>query len=357
MNKKIRNIVSCCMAAVAMSCAAVSAMALENGVYEADTLTHYLNPDTGVTDDGGTGNVELGEGMCRSAVYEKALIEKTDDGVTVTMRMMLYSNLSDIELAVQNEPGGAYSDVVYSIVKESAASDSADLEFPVPSEESYIRVNMYVGPMGRDVTFYVNCDAETAVPSDGELMEAEASAEQSGVFVDINGHWAEKDILSVVEQGLFNGTSDITFSPDDPMTRGMFVTVLGRMSGETVSGDSGFSDVDPGQYYAPYIAWANTNNIVNGYDGNKFEPDAQITVEQAAAIIMRYADHRAIELKTKSISPGTAGVSEWAMDAVVTAGKAGIITKQNTNGYDYTSAATRADIASMLCNFTEYYGS
>ena len=38
------------------------------------------------------------------------------------------------------------------------------------------------------------------------------------------------------------------------------------------------------------------------------------------------------------------------------AGKAGIITKQNTNGYNYTSAATRADVASMLNNFYTYYG-
>lgn len=48
------------------------------------------------------------------------------------------------------------------------------------------------------------------------------------------------------------------------MTRGMFVTVLGRLSGENISGTTTFTDVDNSVYYAPYIAWANKNGIVNG---------------------------------------------------------------------------------------------
>jgi hypothetical protein len=334
----------------------VNAFALDNGTYTMDTATYYVNPDTGKTDDGGTANTELGEGMCRSAVYEKAVVEKTKDGVEITMRMLLYSNLSNIRLAVQESPKGSYKDVQYSVVKESASSDSADIKFTAPGADSLVRIEMYVAPMGRDVCFYMNCDTATAVLSADTIEQTtEKVATTNGKFTDITGHWAESEINNAVEKGLFSGTSDTTFSPEASMTRGMFVTVLGRMSGESISGTSTFTDVDNGKYYAPYIAWASKNGIVSGTSATTFNPEAPVTCEQAAIILAKYAQYKGISFEAKSISPSTTGVSEWAKESVITTGKAGIITKQNTNGYNYTSSATRADVASMLSNFAEYY--
>ena len=63
-------------------------------------------------------------------------------------------------------------------------------------------------------------------------------------FTDITNHWASDAIKAVVNKGLFSGTSEVTFSPDKEMTRGMFVTVLGRLSGENISGTATFTDVD-----------------------------------------------------------------------------------------------------------------
>lgn len=354
----IRKLLSCMLIfGIVTTALSVNAFALENGTYTMNTITHYLNPDTGKTDDGGTGNVELGEGMCRSSIYEKAVVEQTDSGAVITMRMLLYSNLSDIRLAVRENPKDEYTDIKYSIVKESSSADSADIKFTMPSAESYIRVKMYVAPMGRDVCFYVKLDTSTAAISDGSIKEETAASDNKSVFADITGHWAEKDIINVVGMGLFSGTSDTTFEPETSMTRGMFVTVLGRMSGEEISGTSSFSDVDSSKYYAPYIAWANKNGIVSGTSASTFNPDAAVSCEQAAIILSKYAAYKGIAFETRSISPSTTGVSEWAKAYVVEAGKAGIITKQNTNGYAYTSSATRADVASMLSNFMAYYGS
>lgn len=338
-----------------LSMMSISAFALDNGTYEVDTKTYYLNPDTGVTDDGGTGNAELGEGMCRSAVFEKAIVEKTDSGVKITMRMLLYSNLSNIRFAVQQSPKGEYQSIKYSVVKQTASSNSADIQFTAPSADSYVQVKMYVGPMGRDVCFYWNCDTTSAVASNGTLPEIQKEETAASKFIDIDGHWAERGIEFAVEKGLFNGTSEITFSPDMAMSRGMFVTVLGRLSGEDISGTCTFSDVNNSTYYAPYIAWASKNNIVNGMSSTVFSPDSDVTVEQAAAIIMRYVEYKGIETQYKSISPSMTGVSDWAKDVVTSAGKAGIITKNNTNGWAYTSSATRACVASMLANLVEFY--
>lgn len=338
-----------------MSC--INVFALENGTYNVDTVTHYLNPDTGKTDDGGTGNAELGEGMCRSAVGKTAVVEQKAGSVDITMTMLLYSNLSNIRFALKNS-NGQYDDIKYSIIKESSSNDSADLKFNAPSADTMVRVKMYVAPMGRDVCFYWNCDTNTAVKSGDEVNKTENISDESKIenkFSDINKHWAEKDIMSVVNKGLFSGITATTFEPETSMTRGMFVTVLGRLSGETISGTSNFADVDSGKYYSPYIAWASSKGIVSGTSTTSFNPDASVTCEQAALIITKYAEYKGINFDEKSISPSTTGVSSWAKDYVVKAGKAGVITKQNTNGYNYTSSATRADVASMLNNFMEYY--
>ena len=70
---------------------------------------------------------------------------------------------------------------------------------------------------------------------------------------------------------------------------------------------------------------------------------------------MRYVEYKGIQTQYKSISPSMTGVSDWAKDVVGAAGKAGIITKNNTNGWAYTSSATRACVASMLSNLVEFY--
>ena len=96
-----------------------SAFAITDGTYTVKTVTSYVNPDTGKTDDGGTGNSELGEGMCRSVIDENAEIEQKNGKVTVTMRMKLYSNLSNIRIATQESPKGKYNEVKYNVLKES----------------------------------------------------------------------------------------------------------------------------------------------------------------------------------------------------------------------------------------------
>ncbi len=114
---------------------------------------------------------------------------------------------------------------------------------------------------------------------------------QAPVFTDIANHWAKEDIAFVTQRGLFGGTAADKFSPNMPMTRGMFVTVLGRLANADVSGldSSKFADVKTGAYYAPYVEWANKNNIISGTSADKFSPNMPITREQMAAIIANYS--------------------------------------------------------------------
>ena len=124
----------------------------------------------------------------------------------------------------------------------------------------------------------------------GMLSVLPASAAETS-YTDVPADsWYGEAVNYAVENGLFTGTSDTTFDPNGTMTRGMFVTALGRMAGipaETPA-DSGFSDVASGAYYAPYVAWAAENNIVNGMGNGTFEPDTVLDREQMCTIFVRY---------------------------------------------------------------------
>lgn len=85
-------------------------------------------------------------------------------------------------------------------------------------------------------------------------------------FTDITNHWAKEAIEFTVARGLLTGTGNQQFSPDTGMTRGMFVTALGRLAGVDPASHTvnPFTDVDTTKYYAPYTAWVAEKGIVSG---------------------------------------------------------------------------------------------
>ena len=110
-------------------------------------------------------------------------------------------------------------------------------------------------------------------------------------FTDLGNHaWAADAINYLADAGIIKGTSEDKFSPANNITRAMLVTVLYRMEGEPATNRSiPFSDVDLGAYYGNAVIWAKQNGIVNGVTENEFAPDANITREQFATIMHRYA--------------------------------------------------------------------
>nr|WP_325237821.1 S-layer homology domain-containing protein [uncultured Oscillibacter sp.] len=110
-------------------------------------------------------------------------------------------------------------------------------------------------------------------------------------FTDIKNHWAEDNIIFVASRGLLSGTGNNQFSPNTGMTRGMFVTALGRLADiDPNSYKTGkFTDVKADAYYAPYVNWAAEKGIVNGTSATTFSPDTNITREQMAVIMANYA--------------------------------------------------------------------
>ena len=176
-------------------------------------------------------------------------------------------------------------------------------------------------------------------------------------FTDVReSDWFYKDVAFAYENGLFAGTSDTTFSPNASMTRAMLVTVLYRLEGEpTVYGRSGFSDVQYNEYYEDAVTWAADNGIVNGTSTTTFSPNANVTREQMAAILYRYAQHKKYNTAASSglngftdhasVSGYAAASLEWAVAEKLVNGSAGKLMP--------TGNATRAQVAAILHRFVE----
>lgn len=191
-----------------------------------------------------------------------------------------------------------------------------------------------------------------------EEPEAEKPEEDANkkpvVFTDTTNHWAKNAIAEVVERGLFNGMSDSTFVPEAAITRGMFVTVLGRIAQVTHQGDTNFADVPADAYYANYVAWAYENGIVNGMSETAFAPNAPITREQMAVMLANYAEFSQTTLTESQIATDFADehtISNWANEAVRMLQTSGVLNGRETGAFDPMATATRAEAATVFVRF------
>ncbi len=170
--------------------------------------------------------------------------------------------------------------------------------------------------------------------------------------------WYYGSVKFANQNELFNGTAADTFSPNMPMTRAMLVTVLWRLDGRPAAkAAASFTDVAGGTWYTEAVAWAAGSGIVNGVGAGRFDPDGNVTREQIAAIIYRYAGFKGRPVDQKadlSGFPDLGSVGSWARDAFAWANAAGLITGTRENGVDYLAPqqnATRAQVAAILMRY------
>lgn len=175
-------------------------------------------------------------------------------------------------------------------------------------------------------------------------------------FMDVSeGQWFYDDVYFTVNNGLFNGVSELYFEPNTPMTRAMLVTVLYRMEGQpAVNGRSAFTDVQDGQWYTDAVVWATRKGVVNGYGDGRFGPNDPITREQMAAILFRYAGNKGYSVLTRAdLTAYTdhTNISGYAMDALSWANANGLIRGRTETTLMPDGQATRAEVAAILHRF------
>jgi len=179
-----------------------------------------------------------------------------------------------------------------------------------------------------------------------------------GVFTDVAfGRWYYGYVRFVAENGLMQGMGTGTglFSPNTNLSRGMLVTILWRHVDEPeAAGENTFTDVQAGRWYTEAITWANENEIVEGYGNNRFGPNDDVTREQFATILQRFAVYLGIDAAGGSFAADFTdvnAVSAWALDAMQWANTSGIIDGRTPTTLVPRGNATRAESAAMLERF------
>ena len=123
------------------------------------------------------------------------------------------------------------------------------------------------------------------------LWRANGSPKAAGTnpFTDVKSDAYYYDaVLWAVEKGITSGTSATTFSPDMTVTRGQTVTFLHRAEGSpAVSGNNPFTDVAADAYYAAAVQWAVAENVTAGTSTTTFSPDSACTRGQIVTFLYR----------------------------------------------------------------------
>ena len=196
-----------------------------------------------------------------------------------------------------------------------------------------------------------------------EIKEEEKQKEDTVLkeitFTDVHkDNWYYDSVRFVCGKNLMQGTGK-DFEPDSTMTRAMLVTVLYRMEESAeYSGENTFADVREDSWYFDAVKWASGNNIVSGVETNLFAPDENITREQMAVILYRYAKLKGFEIKSDvnlEKFEDADNISDWAFDALKWANASGIINGISKTCISPSDSATRAQVATMIMRFCGSY--
>ena len=181
----------------------------------------------------------------------------------------------------------------------------------------------------------------------------------SSQFTDVEANtWYSDGVDYVVREGLMRGTSDTTFNPNGTVNRAMLATILHRLAGEpSVSFSPVFSDVSAGTWYANAVIWASNNNIVNGVGGGHFAPNANVTREQFATLLFRYAEFAGLDTSVPATFnllqySDRMAISSWAIEPMIWAVYHGLITGTSSTTLTPSGTATRSQCAVILYRFS-----
>ncbi|MEL7565660.1 MAG: S-layer homology domain-containing protein, partial [Dehalobacterium sp.] len=301
---------------------------------------------------------------------------------TNTNHLFTAQTVSDIaELVVYRRSGGGGGPTYHDINTETAAHGTIKVDDEEATAGSKVNITVTADPgyeieeitvedsTGKEIKVTKNSDGTYSFTMPGSAVTISATfkaiapelptePEKVMSFVDVrSGDWFYQPAHFVFSKDLFTGTTETTFSPSAPMTRGMLVTVLWRLANKPdVSKDSVFADVSPGAYYEKAAVWAADHGIASGYSAAQFAPNNNATREQMTAILYNYAVYMGYDVSATAgldnfIDAGN--TSSWATGAMQWAVAVGLIDGKGNGMLDPTGNVTRAEVAAILMRFVE----
>ncbi|MCR2802687.1 S-layer homology domain-containing protein [Paenibacillus soyae] len=182
-----------------------------------------------------------------------------------------------------------------------------------------------------------------------------AVLEYKKTFEDVPAHhWAQRVIQELAAKHLMQGVSESKFAPDRSMTRAEFTATLVRALKLESAEPAPFADVEAGSWYADEVAAAYAAGLIAGKSSTVFAPEAQLTREEMAVILMNAARIKQGDAgKTASGSANAAfqdedAISDWAVSAVHTAAEAGYVKGRGNGQFVPKGLLTRAEAAQVV---------
>ncbi|MDR0819311.1 MAG: S-layer homology domain-containing protein [Oscillospiraceae bacterium] len=298
---------------------------------------------------------------------------RNDNGVTRIIMSFVSSNPSGDEFPAVLTVGSFRLEALYNTQSGAASINNTNYKMLTPNGKDQYSSS------GENAAVQVTGTAgSSSTPGDGSVIgggngsggligikpedEAEFNLAETPVpgvdtprFRDVGfDHWALAYVEYMARLGFVKGkTSEEYYCPSDPITRAEFVTILSRMSGEIMPDDYGaeFEDVDSGMYYAAPVKWAADAGITLGSGASAFSPDAPISREQIAAMIVRYAEYKNyafVQINTPKDFADSGSITSYAKNYVEIMQQANIINGYEDESFRPTGNATRAETAKIL---------
>ena len=292
------------------------------------------------------------------------------DGITYMDIALMYWDGGQWVVVTEMPEGGVDVVVPYDAINtEATSNDTFTVAHMLTTGENAGQVDIIedVRKESDGLHFHVNSLSPFAIswtkyeapvnPGGGTPSEPE---EPTWPFTDVTegDDWFYDAVAYVYENGIMAGTSATTFEPTMELNRAQAAQLFYNLEGKpTVTGDSTFTDVTSGHWAVDAITWAAQNDIVAGIGGGLYDLDSNVTREQFAVMLYKYARFKGYDLTaTGDLTqfPDMDAISGWAETALSWANGNGLINGHEDTGLiDPAGTTTRAQAASILMRFDQ----
>ena len=295
------------------------------------------------------------------------------DGITYMDIALMYWDGSQWVVVTEMPEGGVDVVVPYDTINtEATSNDTFTVAHMLTTGENAGQVDIIedVRKESDGLHFHVNSLSPFAIswtkyeapvtPGGGGGTPSEPE-EPTWPFEDVTegDDWFYDAVAYVYENGIMAGTSDTTFEPDMLLDRAMAAQLFYNLEGKpAVTGDSTFTDVTSGHWAVDAITWAAQNDIVAGIGGGLYDPDSNVTREQFAVMLYKYARFKGYDLTAAgdlTQFPDAGSISSWAETALSWANGKSLINGHENGTLAPVGTATRAQAASILAQFDQSF--
>ena len=216
----------------------------------------------------------------------------------------------------------------------------------------YVTLSGSIKEVAADASYNFISDKKFTVYAENGVNSATytISVTTADQFSDVNtGDWYYNNVMRAVELGILSGYTDGTFKPMNNITRRDFAIMLAQSLGHDndEKATSPFKDVADTDYGVSSIAYLYENEITVGDSNGNFNPDANITRQEAAIMLVKAFEATGT---SSDLYADDAQIASWAKSFVYTAKAAGLMKGDDHNEFNPTDRLTRAEAASAMVN-------